>query len=69
MGLFGLVLHNLEQRTKEIDLRKISGSSIMKLTVSLSKHFFLFLIIALCIGLPISYASARLPDLQRQPAD
>ncbi|HAF76515.1 MAG TPA: cell division protein FtsX, partial [Maribacter sp.] len=39
LGLFGLVIHTTERRTKEIGIRKILGANIFQLNILLSKDF------------------------------
>ncbi|MEL7147053.1 MAG: FtsX-like permease family protein, partial [Bacteroidota bacterium] len=55
LGLFGLATFNMERRTKEIGLRKVLGISIAQIMVLLSKEFFILLIVAFGISMPLSY--------------
>lgn len=54
-GLYGLVALNVAGRRKEFSIRKVLGADLMALVKSVSAHFFLFLLIALLLGGPISF--------------
>lgn len=55
LGLFGLATHSAERRVKEIGIRKVLGASIINITSLLSKEFFVLLLIAICISVPLVY--------------
>ncbi|MCF2498577.1 ABC transporter permease [Dyadobacter chenhuakuii] len=55
LGLFGLALFSIEQRTKEIGIRKVLGASIASITTLLSMDFLRLVGIAIIIASPISY--------------
>ncbi len=55
LGLLGMVIYTLEQRTKEIGIRKISGASIWNILVLISQGYTKLIIIAFAIGGPLSY--------------
>jgi putative ABC transport system permease protein len=55
LGLLGMATYTIETRMKEISLRKILGSSDHQLVLLLSKGFFKMLLIAICIGVPVSW--------------
>lgn len=55
LGLFGLVTYAAEQRTKEIGIRKVLGSSITGIVTLLSKDFLKLVAIALIIGSPLAW--------------
>lgn len=55
LGLFGLAAFTAEQRTKEIGIRKILGSSITGIVFLLSKEFAKLIVIAFVISTPIAY--------------
>jgi putative ABC transport system permease protein len=55
LGLFGLVTYAAEQRTKEIGIRKVLGSSITGIVTLLSKDFLKLVVIALVIGSPLAW--------------
>jgi len=55
LGLFGLVTHSVEQRTKEIGIRKVLGASVSSIVSLLSKDFLKLIPIALIIASPIAW--------------
>jgi putative ABC transport system permease protein len=55
LGLFGLVLFSIQQRTKEIGIRKVLGASVTGITSLLSKDFIRLVFIAILIASPISW--------------
>ena len=55
LGLFGLVAFTVEQRTKEIGIRKVLGASVLSVLVLLSKKFLKLVLIATLIATAISW--------------
>jgi ABC-type antimicrobial peptide transport system permease subunit len=55
LGLFGLVIHTTERRTKEIGIRKILGANLLQLNFLLSKDFLKLVLIAFLIATPIAW--------------
>ena len=55
LGLLGLASFAIEQRTKEIGIRKIFGASIKGIVFMLSKDFLLLVIISGIIASPLAY--------------
>jgi putative ABC transport system permease protein len=55
MGMFGLSLFMTEQRTKEIGVRKVLGSSIHQIIVLLSSDFLKWVLLSAVIASPIAY--------------
>jgi putative ABC transport system permease protein len=55
LGLFGLSLFMVEQRTKEIGIRKTLGASVSHLVGLMSKDFLLLVVVANVISWPVSY--------------
>ncbi len=55
IGLFGLVLLSIEQRTKEIGIRKVLGAAISRIFLLISKDFLWLVIIAFLIAVPAGY--------------
>jgi putative ABC transport system permease protein len=55
IGLLGLAFYSVEQRTKEIGIRKVLGSSIPGIIILFTKEFTKWLIIANIIAWPVSY--------------
>jgi putative ABC transport system permease protein len=55
MGLFGLVEYSVNQRAKEISIRKIFGAEVSSLLVLLTKQYFILIAIAFLVVIPLSY--------------
>jgi len=55
LGLFGLVSFAVEQRNKEIGVRKVLGASIPSLFFLISKDFSKLVLIAFLLAAPIGY--------------
>ena len=55
LGLFGLAMFMAEQRTKEIGIRKLLGSSVGNIVFILSKDFILLVVIAALIAFPVAW--------------
>lgn len=59
LGLFGLALFMVEQRTKEIGVRKILGASLSNIFVLISKEFVYLVLIANLVAWPFAYILMR----------
>ena len=59
LGLFGLTSFMLEQRTKEIGVRKAMGASIESIFGLISREVIILIIISALIGWPIIYYFAK----------
>jgi putative ABC transport system permease protein len=55
LGLFGLASFTVEQRTKEIGIRKVLGSSVSGIVILLSKQFAKWVLLANILAWPIAY--------------
>ncbi len=55
MGLFGLAAYGVEQRTKELGVRKVLGASMLGLLALLGREYLLLVGISTVIALPIAY--------------
>ena len=60
IGLFGLTSISIEQRTKEIGIRKVLGASVSEIMVMLSMEFTKLVIAANIIAWPVAYCVMRL---------
>jgi putative ABC transport system permease protein len=55
LGLLGLSAFMVEQKTKEIGIRKAMGASVNKIVSIITQQFFKLILIAYLIALPICY--------------
>ena len=55
LGLFGLASFTAEQKTKEIGVRKVLGSSVSGIVILLSKEFIKWVLISCVIAFPAAY--------------
>ena len=55
LGLLGLAMFMAEQRTKEMDVRKVLGAGTGQVVTLLSKDFLILVFIALLIATPIAW--------------
>jgi len=55
MGLFGLILFLVDQKTKEIGIRKTLGGSVLDILLLLSKDLTKWIIFALIIAIPLTW--------------
>ncbi|RVU02742.1 FtsX-like permease family protein [Mucilaginibacter limnophilus] len=54
LGLFGLITFNIQQRVKEIGIRKVLGASVAGIATMLSTDFVKLVILALAIAAPLA---------------
>ncbi|MFN4253382.1 MAG: ABC transporter permease [Saprospiraceae bacterium] len=54
-GLFGLATYTIQQRRKEIGIRKVLGASVTSITSLLAKDFLKLVAIAFVIAAPVAY--------------
>ncbi|WP_020605237.1 ABC transporter permease [Spirosoma spitsbergense] len=59
LGLFGLVTLTVEQRTKEIGIRKVLGASVLDISQTLSINFLKLVLLAFLIAAPLGWYAAR----------
>lgn len=55
LGLFGLAAFTIEQRTKEIGIRKVLGASLASINTLLSKDFLMLVMLAILIASPVAW--------------
>lgn len=55
LGLFGLISYSIEQRTKEIGIRKVIGASTWQVVLVLVKSYALLILFAIVIAIPFAY--------------
>jgi putative ABC transport system permease protein len=55
LGLFGLATFTAEQRTKEIGIRKVLGSSVSGIVALMSRDFLKLVIVAIIVAVPLCW--------------
>ncbi|MCU7548572.1 ABC transporter permease [Chitinophagaceae bacterium LB-8] len=55
LGLFGLTTFSIEQRTKEIGIRKVLGASVAGIVSLLSKDFLKLVVISFLVASPLAW--------------
>ncbi len=55
LGLLGMIIYTLEQRTKEIGIRKVSGASVLDILTLISRGYTQLILVAFIFGAPLSY--------------
>jgi putative ABC transport system permease protein len=55
LGLFGLALLTMEQRTKEIGIRKVLGATVSSIFVLLTREFIKLVAVGIMIAFPIAF--------------
>ncbi|HEX5153768.1 MAG TPA: ABC transporter permease [Parafilimonas sp.] len=55
IGLLGLIMLSIEQRTKEIGVRKVLGAAVSRIVVLISKEFIMLIAIAFLVAVPVAY--------------
>lgn len=57
LGLLGLSAFTMQQRTKEIGVRKVLGASEVSIFLLLSRDFTKLVVIAIVLGIPVTYVT------------
>lgn len=55
LGLFGLTALLLQQRTKEISIRKVLGAPILSIISMMNRQFIIIILISFALAAPLSY--------------
>jgi putative ABC transport system permease protein len=55
LGLLGMTIYTLEQRTKEMGIRKVAGASVPSLVMLVSKDYSKLIVIAFILSAPLAY--------------
>lgn len=55
LGLYGLSIQLIMQRTKEIGIRKVNGATITEILTMLNKHIVYWVLIAFIVAVPVTY--------------
>jgi putative ABC transport system permease protein len=55
LGLFGLSSYTVQQRFKEIGIRKVLGASVSNIVIALSKDFIWLALVAILIAFPVAW--------------
>ena len=55
LGLLGMVVFSVENKIKEVGVRKVMGASVTQIVLRLSTDFFKYLIYAAVITTPVAY--------------
>ena len=59
LGLFGLTSFTVEQRTKEVGVRKVFGASVPNLVVLLTSSFTKLVLVGIVLAAPVAYYVVR----------
>jgi putative ABC transport system permease protein len=59
LGLFGLASISIEQRTREIGIRKVIGANSLDIIFMLNREFTIWVLISILAGLPIAWIFMR----------
>lgn len=55
LGMLGMATYTTERKKKEVGIRKVLGAEVSAIVLLLSKDFLKVLVIAICIGAPLSW--------------
>jgi putative ABC transport system permease protein len=55
IGLFGLTMLSIQQRTKEIGVRKVLGANVLQISSLLSKNYIVLVFIAFIFAIPAAW--------------
>lgn len=60
VGLGGFVINEVQQRTKEIGVRKVNGATISEVLVLLNRNYIRWILLAFVIAFPLAYYVANI---------
>jgi putative ABC transport system permease protein len=60
LGLLGMIIYSLEQRTKEIGIRKVAGASVLDILKMVSGGYAQLIVVAFTIGAPVAWYLMRI---------
>lgn len=55
LGLYGLTAFTIEQKTKEIGIRKVLGAGLMDVLYLINKKFAMLIVVAFALAIPVGY--------------
>ncbi len=55
IGLFGLTMLSIQQRTKEIGVRKVLGANVFQISNLISKNYLVLVFIAFILAIPVAW--------------
>ncbi|HLP05985.1 MAG TPA: ABC transporter permease [Paludibacter sp.] len=55
LGLYGLLLHHINQKKKEISIRKVNGAQVSEVMLFINSNFLRWTVIAFVIACPLVY--------------
>jgi putative ABC transport system permease protein len=60
LGMLGMAMYSSQVRAREVSIRKIMGASATNVIVMLSRSFMMLIVIAVVIGVPVSFFLAEI---------
>ncbi len=58
MGLYGMILYNVQRREKEIGIKKVLGANVGTILSQMYREFLILVIIGFLLAIPLSYYAA-----------
>lgn len=60
LGLLGMIMHTLENRTKEIGIRKVAGASVSSIIMLIARDYSRLIMIAFILSTPLAWFGVQL---------